>query len=326
MGDSQKDITSWSSKNKDGGQFKRQVSSFRDTIDKNGKFPPEAGRYHLVVSLACPWAHRALIVRKLKGLDKLIDVSTVHPHMGGQGWSFSGEGYEGQGKPANDFNYTKPSEAPYGFEKLRQLYFKADKNYDARFTVPVLWDKKTETIVNNESSEIIRMFNHAFDDLIDEKHKGVSYYPDNLKKEIDDLNEWVYDTVNNGVYKCGFASTQEAYESNYHPLHKSLRRLDDLLKGKDYLIGDTLTEADVRLYTTIVRYDPVYTGHFKCTGTIRHDYPELNRWLKNLYWNEPAFKDTTDFDHIKVHYYSSHPQINPTRIVPAGPEEPIEKL
>lgn len=213
-----------------GGQFKRQVSSFRDTIDKNGKFPPEAGRYHLVVSLACPWAHRALILRKLKGLDKLIgehecldcvkvmltwgstlqmsllstltwevkdgrsQVSSVHATHISEAYTKlferTGEGYEGQGKPANDFNYTKPSEAPYNFEKLRQLYFKADENYNARFTVPVIWDKKTETIVNNESSEIIRMFNHAFDDLIDEKHKGVSYYPDNLKKEIDDLNEW----------------------------------------------------------------------------------------------------------------------------------------
>lgn len=322
-----KDITSWSSKDKDGGQFKRQQSSFRDTVSKDGKFQPEKGRYHLVVSLACPWAHRTLIVRHLKGLQDVISVSTVHPHMGGKGWSFDGEGYEGQGEPKGGIpTVTTPKESPYNFNKLRELYFKAEPEYDARFTVPVLWDTKHETIVNNESSEIIRMFNTEFDSVIEDQYKGVTYYPENLRKEIDEVNGWVYDTVNNGVYKSGFASTQSAYESNVIPLHESLKRLDGMLKGKDYLVGDTLTEADIRLYTTICRYDPVYTGHFKCTQSIRHDYPELNRWMKNLYWKNAAFKDTTDFDHIKIHYYSSHPQINPTRIVPAGPFPPIEEL
>jgi len=319
-----KDITSWSNET---GHFKRQQSSFRDTISKDGKFPPEKGRYHLVVSLACPWAHRSLITRKLKGLEDIIPVSVVHPHMSTKGWTFSGENYEGHGEPKGGIpQWTTPKESLYNVERLRDLYFKADPDYDARFTVPIIWDTKTETIVNNESSEVIRIFYTAFDDLIDEKHKGVTYYPENLAKEIDELNEWVYNTVNNGVYKCGFATKQEAYEGEFKPLHESLRRLNDILKGKDYLIGNTLTEADIRLYPTIIRYDPVYTGHFKCTGMIRHDYPEINRWLKNLYWKNPAFKDTTEFNHIKIHYYSSHPQINPTRIVPAGPLAPIEKL
>jgi len=325
MSGDKKDITAWADKSS--GQFKRQQSSFRDSISSSGKFPPEAGRYHLVVSLACPWAHRALIVRKLKGLDKIIDVSYVHPHMGSKGWTFSGEGYEGQGEPKGGIpSVTTPEKALYKSTHLSDLYFKAEPDYSARYTVPIIWDTKTETIVNNESSEIIRIFNTEFDSIIDEKHRGVTYYPDELKKEIDELNEWVYDTVNNGVYKSGFATTQEAYESNVKPLHASLSKLEGILKGKDYLIGDRLTEADIRLYTTIIRYDPVYMSHFKCGNTIRHDYPELNRWMKNLYWKNEAFSSTTDFHHIKIHYFSSHPQINPTRIVPVGPTSDIEAL
>lgn len=221
--------------------------------------------------------------------------------MGKNGWTFSGEGYEGQGQPKGGMpNYTPADKSLYNVEKLSQLYFKAQPDYDARYTVPIIWDKKTETIVNNESSEIIRMMNAEFDSIIDDRYKGIDYYPQELRKEIDSINEWIYDKINNGVYKTGFASTQEAYESNYHPLHEHLQKVEELLKGKDYLVGGKLTEADIRLYTTIIRYDVVYTSHFKCGGQIRHDYPEINRWMKNLYWNNPAFKDTTDFDHIKV--------------------------
>jgi len=250
--------------------------------------------------------------------------------MGEKGWSWvpHGDAYKGQGLPKGK---TEPDniipDTLYGVKYLRELYYKAQSDYEGRFTVPVLWDKKKETIVNNESSEIIRMMNEEFDDVIDPKYKGITFYPKEHQKEIDELNSWVYDTVNNGVYRSGFATTQEAYEENVTKLFDSLDRLEDILKGgKEYLIGDKLTEADIRLYTTIVRFDPVYLFHFKCNlkGSIRHSYPELNRWLRNLYWTNPAFKDTTEFDHIKIHYFTSHPQINPTRIVPKGPEPPIE--
>jgi len=308
------DITKWASTD---GHYRRAPSSFRDTISKDGKFTPEKGRYHLFVSYACPWAHRTIIFRELKGLQDIIGVSVVSPKMSTDGWPFAA---------ADEFPGAD-KEPFYGFKHIKELYFKAEPDYSGRFTVPVLWDTKHETIVNNESSEIIRMLNTAFNDIIPEDKKKLHFYPESLRTEIDALNEWVYDTVNNGVYKSGFATTQEAYESNVKPLFASLDRLEGILKGKDYLIGDQLTEADVRLYTTIVRFDPVYVGHFKCNlGTIRHDYPNIHAWLKKLYWNNPAFKITTNFEHIKTHYYWSHTQINPTRIVPSGPKLHIEPL
>jgi len=319
-----KDITKWASGD---GSFKRQVSKFRDTVEKGGKFEPETGRYHLYVSLACPWAHRTIIVRELKGLHNVLDVSVVHPHMGKLGWPFADRSSQDDtGNPLEMVNATE--DKLYGSKHIRDLYFKADKDYQDRFTVPVLWDTKLQTVVNNESSEIIRMFNNAFDDLLPEDKKQLDFYPKELQKEIDDLNGWIYDTINNGVYKSGFASTQQAYEDAVVPLFKSLDRVEDMLKdGREYLVGGKLTEVDIRLYTTIVRFDPVYHGHFKCNlGMIRHSYPNINRWLKNLYWNNPAFKNTTDFTHIKQHYYWSHPQINPTRVVPLGPKEDIESL
>ncbi|GAA5887439.1 hypothetical protein JCM5296_007141 [Sporobolomyces johnsonii] len=329
----QNDITSWASKD---GEFRRQQSTFRDSIEPNGNFPPEKGRYVLYVSLACPWAHRTLIVRKLKGLEDFFDVSIVHPHMGALGWSFyppirgeNGEYLKTEGDVGENDGVKDVIPDPlYNAKFIRELYFKVNPDYSGRFTVPVVWDKKTETIVNNESSEIIRFMNTAFNEVIDEKYAKLDLYPEACRKEIDDQNDWVYNTVNNGVYKSGFATTQKAYENNVIPLFESLDRLEKMLDGgKEFIAGSQLTEADVRLFTTIIRFDPVYYSHFKTAlGSIRHNYPNLNRWCKNLYWNYPAFKDTTSFEHIKMHYYTSHPQINPTRIIPAGPLPHIEKL
>ncbi|KAL7419700.1 S-glutathionyl-(chloro)hydroquinone reductase [Cryptotrichosporon argae] len=328
---SKKGITDWADKSD--GSFKRQVSSFRDAIEEGGKFPPEKGRYHLYVSLACPWAHRALIVRQLKGLESFIDVSTVHPHMLEGGWHFVTP--ENAAKPPAAASAHSSETFPgatadkvHGSGRLADVYRRADPAYDARFTVPVVWDTQTSTIVNNESSEIIRFLNTAFNAQLAGEEKALDLYPPELRAEIDALNEWVYNDVNNGVYKSGFATTQDAYEKAVRPLAKSLGRLEDLLAdGREFLVGGKLTEADVRLYTTIVRYDPVYYVHFKCNfGLIRHDYPHLHRWLQRLYWNHPAFKDTTDFAHIKEHYYFSHPHINPHRIVPFGPNVDIEPL
>ncbi|WVR09770.1 hypothetical protein IAU60_006846 [Kwoniella sp. DSM 27419] len=330
MSDEKKDITSWADKS---GSFKRQVSSFRDVIEKGGKFAPEKGRYHLYVSLACPWAHRALIVRKLKGLEEFMDVSVVHPHMLEKGWHFvSKEAAAKKAAPATEHSdETFPNATEdhlFGFSHLRELYFKVQPDYSARFTVPVVWDKKTNSLVNNESSEIIRFFNTAFNDEISGKEKELDLYPEELRKEIDELNEWVYNDINNGVYKSGFATTQEAYEAAVKPLSEALGKVEERLSdGREFLVGGRLTEADVRLYTTIIRYDPVYYVHFKCNfGLIRHDYPYLHKWMQNLYWKNPAFKDTTDFEHIKEHYYYSHKQLNPNRIVPFGPNTDIEPL
>jgi putative glutathione S-transferase len=230
------------------------------------------------------------------------------------GWSFDGTGWEGQGS----INGTVGNVIPFPYtptQFLKELYFKHDPNYEGRYTVPTFWDTKTNTIVNNESSEIIRFMNTEFDDLVDEKYRGLTFYPEKLRKEIDELNEWVYPTVkcvasllvassntssSNGVYRSGFATSQKAYTEAVTELSGSLDRLDKVLEGKTYLVGDQLTEADIRLYTTIIRYDPVYNGHFKCPNTIRHAYPNLHKWVKNLYWNDKAFTETTDFDHIKV--------------------------
>ncbi|BFZ56656.1 S-glutathionyl-(chloro)hydroquinone reductase [Savitreella phatthalungensis] len=308
-------ITNWASKD---GHFRRPESQFRNSIgDKD--FPAEKDRYHLYVSYACPWAHRVLIVRKLKGLEEFLPVTVVHWEMLEGGWRFLKDGEQA----GNDIE----KDPLYNSQFIKDLYFKAKPDYEGRFTVPTIWDKKQETIVNNESSEIIRFLNTAFDDLVEPKYKGVTYYPEDLRSKIDELNEWVYNTVNNGVYKCGFASTQEAYEAALFPLFESLNRLEKQLSETSggYLFGDKLTEADIRLFTTIVRFDVVYVQHFKTNlGTIRHNYPHLNRWLKKLYWNDAAFKDTTNFEHIKKHYTKSHTQINPTKITPVGPLPHVE--
>jgi len=292
------------------GTFKRAASSFRNFIKAGGEFPPERDRYHLYVSYACPWASRTLIMRKLKGLEDIIPFTVVSPRMGTEGWPFAS---------ADQFPDAN-ADPLYDARHVKDLYLRADPAYSGRFTVPVLWDKKRHTIVNNESSEIIRILNSEFDAILPDDKARLDFYPVQLRADIDALNEWVYDRINNGVYKAGFARSQEAYQDAVVPLFDSLDRIEAMLKDKTYLIGDRLTEADIRLYVTIIRFDPVYVGHFKCNiRTIRDGYPNIHRWLRRLYWQNDAFKSTTNFDHIKTHYYWSHPQVNPTRVVPIGP-------
>jgi len=299
------------------GSFNRLPSVFRDFIEPGGKFAPEKGRYHLYVSYACPWATRVLIVRKLKGLEDIIPVTIVSPRMGNHGWPFA----------AVDAFPGAEVDPLFNAEHVKDLYLRANPDYERRFTVPFIWDKANNTIVNNESSDIIRMFNTAFNDILPADKAALDLYPAEHRADIDAVNEWVYPEINNGVYRAGFATQQEAYESAVKIVFAGLDKVEKILKGKDYLIGGRLTEADVRLWVTIIRFDPVYVGHFKCNfNTIRAGYPEINRWMKALYWKNPAFKDSTNFDHIKTHYYWSHPQINATRIVPAGPIPHIEPL
>jgi len=287
----------WYDTKSTGGKFERKASQFRHEITHNGEFPAVAGRYHLYVSLACPWAHRTLIFRKLKGLQDMIDVTVVSPHMLDKGWQFDSP------------------EPLYGFEYAHQLYSKADASYSGRVTVPILWDKQAETIVCNESAEIIRMFNSAFNDLIGNKN---DYYPEALRAEIDEINGFVYDNINNGVYRCGFATTQDAYDEAYESLFAALDEVELRLSKQRYLVGDTLTEADWRLFTTLIRFDAVYVGHFKCNRQRIADYPNLSNYLRELYQYTDV-SETVNMQHIKQHYYGSHESINPTRIVPKGP-------
>jgi len=300
----------WYDTDSTGGKFKRQEQAYRNWLTADGEPGPsgEGGfaaapdRYHLYVSLACPWAHRALIVRALKGLEEMLPVSVVHWYMAEHGWTFE----PGPGVVPDPV---------HGVDRLYQLYQKADPSFTGRVTVPVLWDKQRDTIVNNESSEIIRMLNAAFDDLGAEPG---DYYPESLREEIDAVNERVYHTLNNGVYKSGFATTQEAYEEAVYPLFETLDWLEERLAASRWLVGDTLTEADIRLFTTLVRFDPVYHGHFKCNLRQLKDYPNLWGFTRDLY-QHPKIRATVNFEHIKKHYYQSHDTINPTRIVPAGP-------
>ncbi|KAF5389512.1 hypothetical protein D9757_004197 [Collybiopsis confluens] len=300
------------------GSFKRLDSTFRNTIEKGGQFEPEKDRYHLYVSLACPWATRTLIVRKLKGLEDIISVSVVSPRMGTNGWPFA----SADSFPGAD------SDSLNNAQHIKDLYLSVDPAYGGRFTVPVFWDKKGKTIVNNESSEIIRILNTAFNHLLPKEYAQVDLYPEHLRAKIDDLNEWIYPYINNGVYRTGFATSQEAYSTALKQLFEALDKVEAILAGdKKYIVGNQLTECDVRLWVTMIRFDPVYVGHFKCNvRDIRSGYPNINKWMKNLYWNDPAFKESTDFDHIKTHYYWSHPLINPTRIVPVGPIPMIQSF
>ena len=304
--------TQWYDTSKTGGKFVRSQSGFRNWITADGSPGPtgeggyaaEAGRYHLYVSLACPWAHRTLIFRKLKELESLISVSIVSPKMPDEtGWSFkTDEGSTGDTLLGKDF--------------LHQVYTAAKPDYTGRVTVPVLWDKKTNTIVSNESAEIIRMFNTAFNDLTGNTD---DYYPEALRETIDTINARVYDDINNGVYKAGFATTQAAYEEAANKLFEALDWAEGLLSENAYLTGDSITEADWRLFTTLVRFDAVYFGHFKCNRRQIADYPNLSHYLKALY-EVPGVKETVDIGHIQTHYYWSHITINPHRIVPIGPE------
>jgi putative glutathione S-transferase len=304
-------------KNEEDGVFLRPPTSFRNAIQHGGKYPPEKDRFYLFVSYACPWASRTLIVRKLKGLEQIVPFSVVSPRMGANGWAFHAA------DPYPDANIEPLYQSSY----LKDLYLRADPGYSGRFTVPILWDKKRRTIVNNESAEIIRMFNSDFNKSLPEDKAGVDLYPEPLREEIDGVNEWVYEQINNGVYKAGFATSQEAYQEAVTGVFEGLDRAEAILKEKPYLCGDELTEADIRLYVTAVRFDPVYVGHFKCNvKTIRHDYPNIHLWMRKLYWKNDAFQSATNFDHIKTHYYWSHPHINPTRVVPAGPVPDILPL
>ncbi|MBY6190874.1 glutathione S-transferase family protein [Microbulbifer agarilyticus] len=301
----------WYETDKSGGEFEREAAQLRNWVTADGSagpsgeggFAAEKGRYHLYVSLACPWAHRTLIFRKLKGLEDYITVSVVSPYMHEHGWTFNQE--EGSS-----------GDALFGSEFLYEVYTRNRGDYSGRVTVPVLWDKQRNCIVSNESSEIIRMFNTAFNDLTGDDQ---DFYPEDLRGDIDATNALVYENVNNGVYRAGFATSKKAYEAAYHRLFEVLEQLERRLADNRYLTGDRITEADWRLFTTLVRFDPVYHGHFKCNKQRLADYPNLWGYVRELYqW--PGAAETVDFHHIKTHYYASHLNINPTGIVPVGPE------
>lgn len=290
----------WYDTHATGGRFVRQDAAFRDKISVDGttRYSPAAGRYHLYVSYACPWAHRTLIFRALKGLEGMISVSVVNPLMLENGWELD-EGAD----PVN------------GARCLHQVYTLAKPDYTGRVTVPVLWDRQTRTIVNNESAEIIRMLNAAFDGL---GAAGPDFYPEALRADIDEVNAFVYPAINNGVYRAGFATTQDAYEEGFDVLFAALDTLERRLAGQRYLVGDRITEADWRLFTTLIRFDAVYYGHFKCNRQRLVDFPHLHAYVRELYqW--PGVAATVHFDHIKRHYYGSHRTINPTGVVPKGP-------
>ena len=301
-------VDQWYDTDGNKGEFKRQESLFRNWITADGSagpsgeggFKAEPGRYHLYVSLACPWAHRTLIFRTLKGLEDSISVSVVEPLMLEHGWEFS-ERF--------------PDEL-YGLEYLHQLYTRVDPEITTRVTVPVLWDKQRETIVSNESAEIIRMLNSAFDGITG---NTVDYYPTDLRAEIDALNEWIYPTINNGVYRAGFATSQEAYEEAYHEVFDALDKVEERLATQRYLTGAAITEADWRLFTTLLRFDAVYFGHFKTNRQRIEDYPNMSGYVRDLF-QQPGIADTVDLPYIKKHYYGSHKTINPTGVVPLGQE------
>ncbi|MBG9368136.1 glutathione S-transferase family protein [Streptococcus sp. NLN64] len=303
-------VDQWYDTKSTGGKFVRTVTQFRNWITPDGEpgptgeggFKAESGRYHLYISLACPWASRTLIMRKLKGLEEHISLSIVNPYMLENGWTFA----EGPGVIADSI---------FNSDYLYQVYLKADPQYTGRVTVPVLWDKKTNTIVSNESAEIMRMFNSAFNDLTGNQE---DYYPQELQEAIDEMNDFVYPNINNGVYKAGFSTSQKVYEEEVANVFAALDKLETHLDTQDYLVGNRLTEADIRLFTTLVRFDPVYFGHFKCNIKALVDYPNLWDYTKRLF-NHQGISETVDFDHIKEHYYGSHKTINPTGIVPVGP-------
>ena len=300
---------SWLDKEIDEGEFKRMESVFRNWVTPDGSagpgaeagFKAEAGRYHLYVSDACPWAHRTVIFRKLKKLESIIGISYVEAEMLESGWTFADKG--------------KYRDELYDFRYAYQLYQKADKNFTGQITVPILWDKKQQTIVNNESSEIIRMLNSAFNEFTD---VTTDYYPEALHQTIETINQPIYDNINNGVYRCGFATTQAAYEKAFDRLFNELDNVERTLSKQRYLAGEQLTEADWRLFTTLIRFDAVYVGHFKCNLKRIADYPSLSNFLRELY-QIPGIAETVDIDYIKRHYYFSHSSVNPTQIIPKGP-------
>jgi putative glutathione S-transferase len=290
------------------GEYKRQEQEFRDELGE--KFPPEPNRYHLYVSYACPWAHRVLIMRSLKGLEDVISCSVVSPWMLEEGWEFD-----------PDYLHSTPDDLHHK-KYLRELYTLAAPEFSGRVTVPVLWDKKTNSIVNNESEDLIRIINSSFNAFAT-KNQDLDVFPENLQEEIKEVNELVYHQINNGVYKTGFARTQKAYEHNYFPLFEALESLEARLEGQEYLVQGQFTEADIRLYTTLVRFDAVYYSHFKCNKKRIKDLPNLCSLTKRIH-QIPEIKSTFFLDHIKTHYYGSHESLNPTRIIPVGPELHLE--
>ena len=302
----------------DDGQYRRKDSQFRHWVTSDGSagptgragFKAEAGRYHLYVSLACPWAHRTLVFRQLKGLQDLITVSVVHPDMHEQGWSFKHDNQSA-------LLYGTTGDDLYGADFMHQRYFTQDPSYEGNITVPVLWDKQDQVIVSNESSEIIRMFNSAFNDITANQ---LDFYPDDLQPQIDQINELVYHNINNGVYKTGFATTQQAYQENVEQLFEALNTIEQLLSKQRYLVGGTLTEADWRLWTTLIRFDGVYHTHFKCNLSLLKDFDNIYRYMIELY-QVPGISDTVHMAHIKRHYYASHLALNPYGIVPIGPQQ-----
>ncbi len=298
-------VDKWYDTDASDGEFRRQESRFRNWVTADGSagasgkkgFRAEPGRYHLYVSLACPWAHRTLIFRQLKDLQDLIDVTVVRPLMLDNGWELEGD--------------------QYGLDYLYQLYLKGNPDYEGRVTVPVLWDKQLQMIVSNESADIIRMFNSAFNGITGNDN---DYYPEALRAQIDAINERVYDGINNGVYRAGFATNQQAYEAAYYELFEALDWVEQTLTQQRYLAGDRLTEADWRLFTTLIRFDAVYYGHFKSNRQRIADYPAMSNYLRDLYQRQ-GIAQTVDFAHIKQHYYGSHVTINPTQVVPVGPDQ-----
>ncbi|CAK7336997.1 unnamed protein product [Dovyalis caffra] len=301
----------------DTGAFKRTASTFRNFISRepNSTFPPESGRYHLYVSYACPWASRCLAYLMIKGLEKAITFTSVKPiwertkesdeHMG---WVFPASATEEPDAEPDPLNGTR---------SIRELYELASTNYVGKYTVPVLWDKKLKTIVNNESSEIIRMFNTEFNDIAE--NATLDLYPSHLRAQIDETNEWVYNGINNGVYKCGFARKQGPYEQAAKELYKALDKCDEMLGKQRYICGNTLSEADIRLFVTLIRFDEVYAVHFKCNKKLLREYPNLFNYTKDIF-QIPGMSSTVNMQHIKRHYYGSHPFINPFGIIPLGPD------
>lgn len=295
----------WYDTKKSGGKFVRTEAQFRNLIKANSNFTPDSGRYHLYISLACPWAHRTLIYRSLKDLESHISYSVVNPYMLENGWTFE-ESFPGT-----------TSDHLFSQDFLYQIYLKADPKYSGRVTVPVLWDKKNQTIVSNESSEIIRIFNKSFNILTGNQ---LDFYPKKFQKKIDDINNFTYHNINNGVYKVGFATKQEVYEEELDKLFQSLDQIEEMLNHNIYLLTNEILECDLRLFPTLLRFDPVYVGHFKCNKKRIIDYPNISRYLQKIR-SHPNIQPTINIDHIKTHYYGSHPTINPNGIIPVGPDE-----
>lgn len=300
----------------DSGAFTRTASTFRNFIskDKSSQFPAESGRYHLYISYACPWASRCLSYVKLKGLDEAISYTAVKPK-----WERTKEGEQHFGWVFPISSTEEPGAEPdflNGARSIRELYELASSNYSGKYTVPVLWDEKLKTIVSNESSDIIRMLNTEFNDIA--KNANLDLYPSHMQATIDEVNEWVYDMINNGVYKCGFATKQGPYDEAVAKLYQALDKCEEILSKQRYICGNALTEADVRLFVTLIRFDEVYAVHFKCNKKLLREYPNLFNYTKDIY-QIPGMSSTVNVEHIKKHYYGSHPTINPYGIIPAGP-------